>query len=162
MKKTLEQLKLVAALLSGETTLSLATTGENGEAWVAPVFYIVDKDLTLYWLSSESSQHSQNLQRTCRAAATVYRNTDSWRKICGVQMRGATSTVTEPERRRALVRAYCERYKLGTIFRLAISQSILYAFQPEFLRYVDNAKGFGIKFELMRQPQGWILSRSIA
>jgi uncharacterized protein YhbP (UPF0306 family) len=162
MKKAQKQLNTVAALLNEETTLSLATTGEDGEAWVAPVFYIVDEELSLYWLSSESSLHSLNLKRTPRAAATVYRNAESWRKIRGVQMRGSTSIVTEPERRRALVKAYCERYQLGTVFRLAISQSTLYVFQPEFFRYIDNASGFGIKFELTRQPEGWTLTRSIA
>ena len=61
MRGARKQLELVAALLGEETTLSLATTGEDGQACVAPLFYIVDKELSLYWLSSESSLHSLNL-----------------------------------------------------------------------------------------------------
>jgi uncharacterized protein YhbP (UPF0306 family) len=159
MKGTAKQLELIAALLGEETTLSLATSGEDGEACVAPLFYIVDKELSLYWLSSESSLHSLNLKRTPRAAATVYRSAKSWKEICGVQLRGVVSKVTEPERRAALVKAYCERFKLGRVFRLALHQSVLYSLRPEFFRYIDNARGFGYKFELTRRPEGWSLTR---
>jgi uncharacterized protein YhbP (UPF0306 family) len=150
MGKLEKQREMVAALLRGQTTLSLATTGSDGEACVAPLFYIADEELTLYWLSAKSSAHSINLTRTPRAAAAVYRDTADWKKICGVQVQGTTSMIVEPERRRALVAAYCERFKLGSIFRVAIRRSALYAFQPEVLRYIDNAKRFGYKFELRR------------
>ena len=160
MNKLQKQLELITTLLREQTTLSLATTGEGGEPCVAPLFYIVDEELNLYWLSSESSQHSLNLLRTPRAAATVYRPAKSWKEIRGVQMHGAVSKVTEPERRAALVKAYCERFKLGRVFRLAIRRSALYAFQPDFIRYIDNAKAFGGNFELTRQPEGWRLTQS--
>jgi uncharacterized protein YhbP (UPF0306 family) len=126
---------------------------------VAPLFYIVDEEFSLYWFSSKSSLHSLNLKRTPRAAATVYRNAESWREICGVQLRGAVSKVAEPERRATLVEAYCERFTLGRVFRLALHTSDLYSLRPEFFRYIDNAKGFGSKFELTRGPAGWSLTR---
>jgi hypothetical protein len=159
MKQPREQLKLVAALLAEETTLALATGGEDGLAAVTPLFYIADEKLTLYWLSSEASPHSQNLRNESRAAVTVYREAESWRQIRGVQMRGLVSKVANPERRRALLKTYCGRFKLGRGLRLAIRQSVLYEFYPNFIRYIDNAKGFGCKFELTRQPEGWSLSR---
>ncbi len=150
---------MIAALLREETTLSLATSGEGGEASLAPLFYIADNELSLYWLSSESSLHSLNLNRTPRAAATVYRSANSWREIRGVQVHGAVSKVTEPQRRAALVKAYCERFKLGRVFRLALHTSALYCLRPEFFRYIDNARRFGYKFELTRRPEGWSLTR---
>jgi uncharacterized protein YhbP (UPF0306 family) len=155
MKKSQSQLELIANLLREETTLSLATTGQDGEASATPLFYFADNDLSLYWLSSESSQHSLNLRRTPRVAATVYRNAQSWKEICGVQIRGEASIVAQPERRKALLKAYCERFQLGTVFRMAIRQSTLYLLQPDFFRYIDNARGFGFRFELTRQPEGW-------
>ena len=159
MKGTARQLELIAALLREETTLSLATSGEGGAVCVAPLFYIVDEEFSLYWFSSKSSLHSLNLKRTPRAAATVYRNAESWREICGVQLRGAVSKVAEPERRATLVEAYCERFTLGRAFRLALHTSDLYSLRPEFFRYIDNARGFGYKFELTRRPEGWSLTR---
>jgi uncharacterized protein YhbP (UPF0306 family) len=160
MKKAQRQLDLIAALLSEQTTLSLATTSEDGEAAVAPLFYIAGKDLSLYWLSAESSLHSVNLARSPRVAATVYRNASNWKEICGVQIRGSVGRISEPGRRAPLIEAYCERFKLGRILRLAVRKSVLFALEPEFFRHIDNARGFGCKFELTRQPEGWSPIRS--
>jgi uncharacterized protein YhbP (UPF0306 family) len=159
MKPRRKQLELVARLLRQQTTLTLATTGEDGAACATPLFYLADEELSLYWLSSASSQHSLNLKRMPQAAAAVYGNAASWREIRGVQMRGAVSIVAEPERRQLLVKAYCERFKLGVLFRPAIRRSALYMFQPEFFRYIDNGRGLGAKFELVRLPEGWSLAQ---
>jgi uncharacterized protein YhbP (UPF0306 family) len=162
MRGVRKQLELVAALLNEETTLSLATTGEGGQACVAPLFYIVDDDLALFWLSSDGSLHSQNLAGNPRAAATVYRSVESWKKIRGVQLCGMVSKVNEPERRDAFLKAYCKRFKLGRVLRLAARQSNIYCFKPDFFRYIDNARGFGFKFELTHGPEGWKLTRATA
>ena len=159
MKPRRKQLELVARLLRQQTTLTLATTGEDGAACATPLFYLADEELSLYWLSSASSQHSLNLKRMPQAAAAVYGNAASWREIRGVQMRGAVSIVAEPERRQLLVKAYCERFKLGVLFRPAIRRSALYMFQPEFFRYIDNGRGLGAKFEFVRLPEGWSLAQ---
>jgi hypothetical protein len=162
MNNPQQHLEQVAMLLREQTTLSLATTGEDGEPCVAPLFYMVDEEFSLYWLSSQSSQHSRNLLRTPRAAAAVHGSATSWQEIRGVQMRGAVSKITEPKRRAALVKAYCERFQLGAVFRLAIRRSALYLLQPDFFRFIDNARGFGSNVELARPPQGWTLSRPTA
>jgi uncharacterized protein YhbP (UPF0306 family) len=159
MKNPEKQLELVAALLGVETTLSLATTSQDGSVSIAPLFYLTGGDLSLYWLSSESSLHSLNLKATPGVAATVYRGAKSWKEIRGLQMRGVASRVTEPERRGRLIEAYCKRFKLGRVLRLAARGSTLYGFEPGFFRYIDNARGFGHKFDLTRLPGGWKLTR---
>ncbi len=75
-----------------------------------------------------------------------------------MQMRGAVSMITEPKRRFALIKAYCERFQLGTVFRLAIRRSTLFVLQPEFFRFIDNSRGFGRNVELARPAQGWTLT----
>ncbi len=162
MSNPQKQLDVIAALLRNQSTVALATVDEHGEPCVAPLFYIVDGDLTLYWLSAADSLHSRNLQRSPRASATVYRHAENWREICGVQMRGSATAVTEQSLRKAMVERYCERYRLGALFRLPISQSDLYAFRPEFFRSIDNSKLFGFKFELTRGPKGWSCTRHSA
>ncbi len=137
----------IAALLRQESTLALATVGANGEPCIAPLFFIADEDLTLYWLSSAASLHSINLSRTCRAAATVYRHSESWKEICGLQMHGQVSVVARRDRRKALIEQYRERFQLGAVFRVAISRCVLYAFRPDYIRYLDNSKRFGYRFE---------------
>jgi uncharacterized protein YhbP (UPF0306 family) len=150
-----KQLERVAQLLRAQTTLSLATTGEDGQPCVAPLFYIVDEELNLYWLSSESSLHSRNLRQRPQAAAAVYYAAQSWREIRGVQMRGTVSVVAEARLRAVITERYCARFHLGRILKLAVRQSVLHVLQAEFIRYLDNSRGFRSNFELIRPPQGW-------
>jgi hypothetical protein len=138
----------IAALLQCETTLALATVNEQGEPCVAPLFYIVDDELSLFWFSSPRSLHGRNLKRAHRASAAVYRRAESWKRIRGVQLRGAVTVITEKTRRTALIEAYCKRFKLGAAFRIAISRCKLYELRPDFFRYIDNSRGFGHKFEV--------------
>jgi uncharacterized protein YhbP (UPF0306 family) len=144
----IRQLELVAALLDAENTLALATVDESGIASAAPLFFIADEHLCLYWLSSSDSLHCENLQREPLASVTIYRHAENWKEIRGVQMRGIASTVTNSLRRRALIRAYGERFHLGTMFRSTLALSTLYVFRPDHLRYIDNSRRFGFKFEL--------------
>lgn len=155
MNQLQKQFDRIAQLLREQTTLSLATTGEAGLPCVAPLFYIVDERLSLYWLSSANSLHSRNLLQRPQAAATVYCAAESWREIRGVQIRGTVSVVADPQFRAAISKSYCERFDLGRVLRLAVRQSDLYVFQPEFFRYHDNSRGFRSKFELIRPPKGW-------
>jgi hypothetical protein len=138
----------VAAFLKSQSTLSLATTAGDGSPQVAPLFYLADDDLRLYWLSSASSQHSRSLKRNPAAAVCVYSPTEQWKEIRGVQMRGAVSVITARSRRSEIVQAYCSRFHLEPLFQDAIARSRLYCFQPEWVRYLDNSKRFGYKFEL--------------
>lgn len=148
MSGTAKQMKMIAALLRQESTLALATVDEHGEPCIAPLFYIAGVDLSMFWLSSPSSLHSRNLERARCASATVYRHAEKWKDIRGVQMRGSIAVVTEPARRKALIKLYCERFQLGSVFRLAIGRSRLYEFRPTSIRYLDNSKRFGYTFEV--------------
>jgi uncharacterized protein YhbP (UPF0306 family) len=154
MSERPKELELAVALLRKQSTLALATADEAGEACIAPLFYIADDELSLFWLSSETSQHSVNLIRRSRAAVTVYRHADNWKEIRGVQMRGTVSVITDQKHRREVVKIYCQRFKLRSVFHLAISQCALYVFRPEFIRYIDNSRKFGSKVELVRGADG--------
>src|ERR1017187_2648796 len=88
MKDEAKKLEMIAAVLRAESTVALATVDERNDPCVASLFYIVDGDLNLYWLSSAASMHSRHLGRNSTASAAVYRHTENWKEICGFQMRG--------------------------------------------------------------------------
>ncbi len=138
----------VASFLQSQSTLALATADANGMPHAAPLFYFTPDGIRLYWLSSAFSRHSRNLKRSPSAAVSVYASTEDWKQIRGVQMRGAAAVVASRDERQGIVEAYCARFHLGPQFRAAITRSRLYCFQPEWVRYLDNSKGFGYKFEL--------------
>jgi uncharacterized protein len=149
------ELDEVARFLRSHSTLALATVSAEGAPRAAALFYLFQDDWRLYWFSSTASEHSRNLKRDRAAAVSVYRPTADWRKIRGVQMRGTATPVTGRTLRRLIIRAYVERFRLGTLFRFAMARSTLYCFQPEWLRYIDNSKRFGYKFEIaLPAPSG--------
>ena len=148
MENRNEQVDLIRALLSSQSTLALAT-GSDGSPHVAPLFYLLRPDLSLCWLSAASSLHSKNLVANPAASVTVYRPTENWKEICGVQMKGTVEIIRERKHRAAILDAYMERFSLKGVLRVAIARSRLYSFRPAWVRYIDNSCGFGYKFELM-------------
>jgi uncharacterized protein len=142
------RLDLVVRLLEAGNTLALATADSSGAPHVAPLFYIAAGGLRLYWFSSRSSRHSRNLKASPAAAVTVFCPTAEWKDIRGVQMRGEAGTVGDRALRRSIAQAYVERFRLGPAFEAVMAKSGLYVFQPSWVRYIDNSRGFGYKFEL--------------
>ena len=63
-------------------------------------------------------------------------------------MHGFCSIVEGPERS-PILDAYRSRFQLGTVMSFAVSTSLVYRFRPQWVRYIDNQKRFGYKFELL-------------
>ncbi len=137
----------VLRLLNEQSTLSLATSSADGTSRVAPVYYLADERLRLYWFSSGSSEHSRNLERDARAAVTVFASTDRWREIRGVQMRGKAAPVTDAAVRATIEATYGERFALDDNFKPIIARTTLWVFDPDWVRYIDNSKYFGYQDE---------------
>jgi hypothetical protein len=142
-----ERLELVAGFLKSASTLALSTSGDAGSPRVAPLFYLLGNNLELYWFSSPRSGHNRNLKRNPAAAVAVYADAARWEDIRGCQLLG-TVTVVAGRPRRAIAEAYAERFRLGTEFQGAMARSRLYVFRPRWVRYIDNSRGFGFKFEI--------------
>jgi uncharacterized protein YhbP (UPF0306 family) len=143
----LDRLETIRDFLKTQSTLVLSTVTELGEPHSAALFYLVGESLELYWLSSPSSEHSLHLVCHPNASAAVFRATEEWSQIAGIQARGTVERVAG-KARRTIVAAYCKRFHLGRLFSIAVLQSDLYVFRPVWIRYIDNSKGFGYKVEL--------------
>ena len=143
-----EKIRWAAELLEEESTMTLATSDADAQPWSAPLFYLTQEDLSLCWLSSGKSRHSLNLARDSRVAVSVHRSVHDWKQIRGLQMRGEAESVTDSATRSPIVDRYCERFQLGTIFRVAILKSTLYVFRPTFVHGIDNTRHFGWDFDL--------------
>ena len=137
----------IVQLVKSQSTLTVTTCGADGAPRSAPLFYLAGDRLRLYWFSSSSSDHSRNLKKSPSAAVTIYRSTEKWREIRGVQMRGVVSLVTDPIQRAPIAREYARRFHLGAVLRAAMSRSSLFIFRPTWIRYVDNSKRLGYRFE---------------
>ncbi len=67
-------------------------------------------------------------------------------------MRGGVEIIRERKQRAAILDAYMERFSLKGVLRVAIARSRLYSFRPSWIRYLDNSRAFGYKFELTLSP----------
>lgn len=136
----------VLALLGEHHVMTLSTIGADGP-WAAAVFY-AHVDLRLYFLSSPTSRHAENLARDARAAATIQRDYDDWPGIRGLQLAGTVREVAREDEAR--VRAlYQSRYPLigggaGMPRKLleALDKIRWYEFVPKDIHLIDNTLGF--------------------
>jgi uncharacterized protein YhbP (UPF0306 family) len=156
MKNKLDPIR---SLLRSQTTLVLATIGEDGLPRSTPLFFIPDDDLNLYWFSSRKSLHSRNCALSPESSVAISTGARTWKQIQGVQMQGRVSAVADRAVRKSITADYVVRFALGNLFSLAIRSSSLYCFTPRWARYVDNSRRFGYKVEFVLPiPQSKALS----
>jgi uncharacterized protein YhbP (UPF0306 family) len=151
MAKDQEQL---FEFLQSHHILTLATTTEDHAPCATPLFYLLHGGIRLYWISSLSSPHSQNLASDREVAAAVFTSTDQWKDIRGAQLRGKVQIVSDAQARQEVLALYAERFHLSAILRAAMYQATLYKFTPSWARYLDNSHHFGYKCEFnLSQPR---------
>lgn len=138
----------VRAFLETQSTLALATADAAGHPHTAPLFYVSDDDLNLYWLSSVSSRHSVNLAAQEYVAAAIYPAVWSWTEIRGLQIEGTAGIVTDAAQRETILDRYRRKFNLPPQFDAVIAQSTLYCLRPTWIRWLDNAVQFGYKAEI--------------
>jgi uncharacterized protein YhbP (UPF0306 family) len=67
-------------------------------------------------------------------------------------MRGEAWAIGDRARRRSIGERYAERFDLGKVLQAGVERSSLYAFQPSWIRYIDNSRRFGYSFEVRIAP----------
>lgn len=144
----MENRETVRAFLETQSTLALATVDEAGNPQAAPLFYVSDDDLNLYWLSSPTSRHSLNLAANKQVAATIYPAVWEWTEIRGLQIEGEAGIVRNNAHREAILTRYRHKFNLTPDLNTIIEQSTLYSLRPTWVRWLDNGVSFGFKAEI--------------
>ena len=142
----------VQGYLQEHHVATLATCGSEG-IWAAAVFYVSD-GYTLYFLSSPTSRHCQNLAHSARVAVTIQQDYVDWPDIKGVQIEGVAGEIADAEEERAR-KLYGQKY--AVIGKLAQAPAAIvkamakvrwYKVVPQRLYFIDNSAGFGHRDEL--------------
>ncbi|MCS6843767.1 MAG: pyridoxamine 5'-phosphate oxidase family protein [Caldilineales bacterium] len=155
----------LAAFLAAHNTMTLATVGPDGAPQAAAVFYAADEDLNLYFLSSPSSRHSQNLALRPRVAATIQADGQAWQSIQGVQIEGTAHLVEGTRELAHAARVYAARFEFlrglmegggegPAALRGPLASSRFYVLRPSWVRLIDNTQGFGHKEEWRKEAAG--------
>jgi uncharacterized protein YhbP (UPF0306 family) len=147
----------VLTFLREHTTLALGTTGETGLPAVAAVFYAVDADLNLYFLTEERTEHGRNMLAHPQVAGAVYADGQDWRAIRGLQLKGRAQIVTGSALPLA-IKTYAARYAFvapllaGQAGPAALTGPLararFWVLRPAWFRLTDNTVRFGYKEEL--------------
>jgi len=142
------ELQTIRAFVESQSTLALATVDAKGHPQAAPLFYVSDEALNLYWLSSPTSRHSVNLTAREHVAATIYAAVWSWLEIRGLQIEGMANAVTDEATRETILTRYRQKFDLPAAFDAPIAASTLYRLTPRWMRWLDNGVRFGYKREI--------------
>ena len=148
----------IARFLEERNTLSLATT-QADQPWAASVLFASDQALNIYFVSDPKTHHGQDLGANTRVAGTVNGNCEGWSDIQGVQLTGHASQVPNPDRSRVLT-LYLDKFAdVAQLIRQPrsdqdkliggrLATTPFYQLRPEWIRLIDNTRGFGFKQEL--------------
>ena len=137
----------VADYLRAHHTMTVATVApDGGVPHAAHVFYAVDDQLRLVFLSQRTSLHGQHIGQQARVAVTVSEEYDEWRLIQGVQLWGTARLLTGAAEAKALLH-YFKRFPFsrdllsvpGATARLR--DIGVYRVEPERAGFTDNTSG---------------------
>jgi len=143
---TFETIKKARALLSAQSTMTLATVNARGRTESAPLFFAED-DGTLIWVSGQRSRHSRNIAAAGRASVSAHNTVWSWNEIAGVQMEGEVSLIPLGPARERAWEVYKAKFPSALEFEDEVMRSEFYRFVPKWIRLIDNNVAFGHKEE---------------
>ena len=127
--------------------MTLATTAPDGSPHAAPVYFVADEDLRLYFFSEAKSLHSWQIAQNPKVAAAIYPQCDGWRDINGLQIRGEARLAESAAEWDSAWERYQLKFPFVASLKGVVAKNQLYVLIPHWLRLVDNSKGFGFKQE---------------
>lgn len=143
------QVSTINRFLGRHTTMSLATCQGN-RPWSTDLFYASDEDCRLIFISDVKTLHCRHIAANPRVSVSISEQCSDWNEIKGMQIDGVAGVVSE-EDREAVTEIYLAKFpalrnlhRASRIFRL-FRESSFYRVSPNWIRLIDNSKGFGKK-----------------
>jgi uncharacterized protein YhbP (UPF0306 family) len=143
----------ICRYLVRHTTLSLATCHDS-QPWSTDLFYASDDSCRLYFVSSVTTRHCQNIASNPQVSVSISGEVADWREIKGLQLDGVAGVVSEADRD-GVIEMYLTKFPaLKTLHQASELLSLLleshfYCISPKWIRLIDNSKGFGHKDEMV-------------
>jgi uncharacterized protein YhbP (UPF0306 family) len=138
----------VSELLQTQRTMVLATTDPH--PWSAPVYFVC-LQRKFYFFSSPNSRHITAALTSGSCAASVFRDSEHWRDIEGLQMDGSIEEIGFGANALAAFRAYVDKFPTVKDFFFDAAfdfaqfrerfRTQLYAFAPQHAFYLNNEAG---------------------
>jgi uncharacterized protein YhbP (UPF0306 family) len=140
------------ALIEDASVMTLAVTTAEGP-WTAPVYYVYrPADTGFYFFSSPESRHVTAGLETDACGAAIFKPANTWKEICGLQMRGRLAPAAAMSGARALS-LYLKKFPFSRDLLPAGKASLdvfrdrlgvrLYYFRASHIEWTDNRIRFG-------------------
>ena len=145
--------KIITEYLNEAHAMQLATFSGD-RPWCCTLFFAVDDQYNLYWISRPESRHSREIADNPSVAGAIARpqTYDDKDRLCGLQFEGTAREVTDTEEIRRLAHAYAARYNRDTVGEDIANGSIphhLYQIKPTLFQLFDRAH-FGDDTQIWR------------
>lgn len=136
------------------STMTLATVGPSGDPHATPVFFATDADLRFVFFSDPDSLHVRHALDHPGSSAAIYPAVVDWTEIRGLQVDGAISQLAPGAGWDRAWAVYTRKFPFVGGLREIVDQNWLLVLVPEWIRVVDNRRGFGFKREWRRGRAG--------
>ena len=99
--------------LKSQKLLVLSTASKGGEPWVSNVYYSVDSNLNLFFVSPSDTRHIEHLEHNPKVAfSVVWFNPNNLVDRKGIQGQGTCERIEEPEEIISLLKNHAKYFPL--------------------------------------------------
>lgn len=130
----------LASRLESAKTMQVATVSD-GQPWICTVYFVVDGDLNIYWLSWPTRRHSKEIAKNPRVAVAL--QCKVVQPVVGIQAEGRVEIVSEAKTVEVIMQKYVKKYSKGKAFYSNFvagkNQHKMYKFLPEKFVLFDES-----------------------
>lgn len=142
--------KIIRDYLPEVVHMSLATSADN-KPWICEVHYAYDNELNLYFVSEQSTRHSQEIEKNPSVAGNIVKQFANGEKVRGVYFEGVAEKLENVDANNPAFISYHERYGLPTDaledFKKE-GESRIYKIAVNMFYVFDKQESDGTKYEL--------------
>ncbi len=104
--------KLIKEYLSQAKMMQVATVN-NDQPWICTVYFVADRNLNIYWISTPARRHSEEIKNHSKVAAAIPIKYVPGEKVVGLQVEGEASLIEDAEEIKSAMRLYTDTYNRG-------------------------------------------------
>ena len=139
----MEKRQALLDYLRSRKLMTLATNGDD--VWATTVFYTVDDDFNLYFLSEPKTQHVQDLHKNPSVACAIAdTNQEAAKSKLGVQFKGVAEEVTGIDRLMPIMDMWhavnpgLESVLSIDTIRGKVIDSVVYKLKPQYAKFFNE------------------------
>jgi uncharacterized protein len=132
---------IITLHLNSCSMMQVATSRDN-RPWVCTVYYVIDDELNMYWISTPTRRHSTEIETNTQTAVAIAVTHTPGQDVVGVQGEGNSMRVLDSDEIAHAIELYSDKYKTGAAwkhdFLAGKNEHVVYRFRPEAFVLFDE------------------------